>query len=339
MQKIDVGVVGVGHLGRIHALLYNEIDTVRLRGVYDIDTQRAQKISGEFGCRAFNSYDELLDAVQVVNIVTPTTTHYTLALKAIEAGKHVFIEKPIATREEEALSLIAAGKAQNVCIQVGHIERFNPAFTSLKGFDVQPVFIEAHRLAQFNPRGTDVAVILDLMIHDLDMILHLVHSRPRHVMASGVNVVSRNADIANARIEFENGCVANVTASRISAKKMRKMRIFQKSGYFSLDFNAGIADVFFVPESSEPGVSPRFLKDLGQLDAADIKRDIRYRQLTQKGVNPLKEELISFIQAVKGIQPVPVPAEAGLDALRLARIILEEIEKHHQKWYAAHPGG
>ncbi|RMH66083.1 MAG: gfo/Idh/MocA family oxidoreductase [Calditrichaeota bacterium] len=337
MSKINVGVVGVGHLGRIHAKLYNDIPDARLSGVYDIDKERARQIADETGCAMFESFDALLEAVDAVNIVTPTTTHFELALKAIEHNRHVFIEKPIATREEEALRLIGAGNARGLCIQVGHIERFNPAVTALQGFDLQPVFIEAHRLAQFNPRGTDVAVILDLMIHDLDLILHLVKSEPVHVAASGVNVVSHNADIANARIEFENGCVANVTASRISAKKMRKMRIFQQSAYLSLDFNAGKADAFYLPDAPGASGDMDFLKDLGQLDAADVKRVIRYKQLTREGVNPLKDELQAFLDAVQGKRSVPVPADEGLKALGLARRVLKEIEHHHQKWYAAHP--
>ncbi|HDL78465.1 MAG TPA: Gfo/Idh/MocA family oxidoreductase, partial [Bacteroidetes bacterium] len=228
MEKVKIGVVGLGKLGRLHTALLKEISKIDFVGLYDTRLPRMKEVSGEFEVQAFPSLEALLDAVDALVIAVPTQVHAEVALPALHARKHIFIEKPITATLEEADSLLRAAQENAVKIQVGHIERFNPAFLALQDETLMPMFIETHRLASFDPRGTDVAVVLDLMIHDIDLILSLVKSPIEMIDATGVAVASREADIANARIRFKNGCVANLTASRISLKKMRKMRIFQK---------------------------------------------------------------------------------------------------------------
>ena len=233
---IKIGVLGAGHLGKIHIRLLKEIDKYELVGFYDADPEAAKEVEKEFGVKAFSSIESLIELVDAVDIVTPTITHYDCASKAIKNSKHIFIEKPVTNTIEEAKSLKGLSKEANVHVQVGHVERFNPAFIAARDYCSNPMFIETHRLAQFNPRGTDVSVVLDLMIHDIDIILSVVKSNIKRISASGVAVVSESPDIANARIEFDNGCVANLTSSRISMKNMRKSRFFQKDAYISVDF-------------------------------------------------------------------------------------------------------
>ncbi len=328
-EHIRVGVIGVGHLGSIQAKLYKEVPEAGLVGVYDIDQEKAQKIARELGVKAFHSLDELWPQVDAVNVVTPTTVHFQVAKEALNQGKHVFIEKPVTEKIVQAEELKQLAQEKQLTIQVGHVERFNPAILSLTDVPIQPIFIEAHRLAMFNPRGTDVAVVLDLMIHDIDLILHFIKSTPTRILANGVGVVSDTIDIANARIEFENGCVANLTASRISAKKMRKMRIFQKDAYISMDFNDGIADIFYLENEGHSLFENGTLAlSLGQIDAGALKKDIKYNRLHRDNVNPMKEELISFIDAVKnGLEPA-VGIDDGLNALKLAYNILKQIDRH-----------
>ena len=238
IKEIKAGIAGLGHLGSIHSRILSEISgenkNIEFKGVYDIDSLKNNKISEEFKVKAYNSLDEMLSDINSLIIVTPTTTHFEIANKAIEKKINLFIEKPVTGSLDEAFKLLS--KKDNVKIQIGHVERFNPAFTGLKDFVINPLFIESHRLAQFNPRGTDVSVIQDLMIHDIDIILSLVKSPISVINANGVPILSNDIDIASARLQFENGCTANITASRISLKKMRKMRIFQKSAYISIDF-------------------------------------------------------------------------------------------------------
>jgi len=329
MDKTKVGVIGVGHLGSLHADLYTQVDDAQLVGIFDVDKQKCQEKAKELDITAYDSVTDLLEAVDAVNIVTPTTTHFEIASQVLELNKHVFIEKPITRTEDEAQKLIQIGKEKNRIIQVGHIERFNPAILALEDVELKPLFIEAHRLASFNPRGTDVAVILDLMIHDLDLILHMVKSKPSQVSASGVGVISPTIDIANARIEFENGCVANVTTSRISAKKMRKMRIFQKNAYISMDFVDGFSEIFYIPEDKqEPFHDGTLAFSLGQIEDGQNKKEIKYNRLERRNVNPLKSELSSFVQAIRTNRAPAVSAGEGLSALRLANEVLREIEKH-----------
>ena len=233
---LKAGVLGCGHLGKIHIKLMNQSESFDLLGVYDNDISISEKAATEFGCKSYASFEEMIEELDVIDIVTPTPSHYSYALKAIENGVHVFIEKPVCSNTEESFNLIEKSKLNNVKIQVGHVERFNPAFTAVENNISQPMFIESHRLAQFNPRGTDVSVVLDLMIHDIDIILNSVNSPIKQISSSGVSVISDTPDIANARIEFENGCVANLTASRVSLKNMRKTRFFQSGKYISIDF-------------------------------------------------------------------------------------------------------
>jgi predicted dehydrogenase len=329
MDKTKVGVIGVGHLGRLHADLYTQVDDAKLVGVFDVDKQKCQEKAKELDLTAYDSVTDLIGAVDAVNIVTPTTSHFEIASQALKLNKHVFIEKPITRTEDEAQKLIQIGEEKDRIIQVGHIERFNPAILALEDVELKPLFIEAHRLASFNPRGTDVAVILDLMIHDLDLILHMVKSKPSQVSASGVGVISPTIDIANARIEFENGCVANVTTSRISAKKMRKMRIFQKNAYISMDFVDGFSEIFYIPEAKqEPFHDGTLAFSLGQIEDGQNKKEIKYNRLERRNVNPLKSELSSFIQAIRTNSAPAVSAGEGLSALKLANEVLREIEKH-----------
>jgi predicted dehydrogenase len=233
---LKVGVLGAGHLGKIHLRLLQESQKYELMGFYDADSINGNAVAAEFGYTYFDTINELIAAVDVVDIVTPTLSHFECAKKAMENGKHIFIEKPITNTLEEAQELLLLEEKYGVKGQVGHVERFNPAFIAVKNSIHEPMFIETHRLAEFNPRGTDVPVVLDLMIHDIDAILSVVNSKVKRINASGVSVISQSPDIANARLEFENGCVANLTASRISLKNMRKSRFFQKDAYISVDF-------------------------------------------------------------------------------------------------------
>ena len=233
---LKVGVVGCGHLGKIHTKLLSQSENYKLIGIYDKDNEESIRVSDEFKCTSFESFDSLLDSVDVIDIVAPTPFHFNYAKQAINKNKHVFIEKPVCTTSKESEELIKLGDLKKVKIQVGHVERFNPAFTKVESEISKPMFIESHRLAKFNPRGTDVSVVLDLMIHDIDIILKTVDSKVKDILSSGVSVISETPDIANARIEFENGCVANLTASRVSLKNMRKTRFFQTGKYISVDF-------------------------------------------------------------------------------------------------------
>ncbi len=326
MEPLNIGVIGVGHLGSLHAKMLAELADVRLVGVYDTDAPKAALVAEEFKSVAHDDIDELISACSAVTIATPTTTHYEVAKKAIEQGKHLFIEKPITRSVQEAEELCRLAAARNVLIQVGHIERFNPAILALEKYEINPMFVESHRLAQFNPRGTDVAVVLDLMIHDIDIILSFVKSPVARVDANGVAVVSESADIANARIQFENGCVANVTASRISQRKMRKMRLFQKNGYISIDFSEGQSEVFrLIGDGEEPHAKGTLM--LGELGSGKYKRQIVYEQPEVKDVNALKHELELFAKAIRGNTTPIVSGEDGRRALEVANIIMERISQ------------
>ncbi|MBI4548107.1 MAG: Gfo/Idh/MocA family oxidoreductase [Ignavibacteriae bacterium] len=327
MLKFPVGVIGVGHLGSLHAKMYAEIPFVELIGMMDVDRNRSESLARELDVKAFDSVDELLKNVKAVSIATPTSTHCALAQQAIQQGIHVLIEKPITKTITEAELLITLAKKNGVKIQVGHIERFNPALLALEHYHLHPMFIESHRLAQFNPRGTDVAVVLDLMIHDIDIILSLVHSPVEKIEANGIAVVSDNIDIANARLQFENGCVANVTASRISQKKMRKMRMFQRDAYISVDFSEGIAEVFRLVDEDDKSAEATMM--LGAITSGSRKRKIIYEQPEIKEVNALKYELETFIGSIQNGKEPMVTAEEGLQALQIAHAIMEKI--HQQK--------
>lgn len=320
---LKIGVIGAGHLGKIHLKCLLELkEHFQLVGLFDIDSEVALAASQQFDIQLFVSYEVLLDAVDVVDIVTPTVTHFSLAKTAIEQGKHLFIEKPVAQTVTEAKSLIALARERGVTVQVGHVERFNPAMLAVQGVAMNPMFIEAHRLANFNPRGTDVPVVLDLMIHDIDIVLSLVKSPVKTVSASGVAVVSDSPDIANARIEFENGCVANLTASRISMKQMRKVRLFQKDAYISLDFLEKSAQVVRMHEpGSEPEGIPSF-----ELETPSGNRVISMEMPPAEPVNAIREELKALSGSILQKTKAAVTLEEGALALDVAWQVMEDIE-------------
>ncbi len=320
---ISIGVVGVGHLGSLHAKMLASIPEIALVGVADTDSAKAGALATEYKTQAFPSLEALLDHADAVTIAAPTSAHHELTLRALERGKHVFVEKPITETVAQAGELCSIAAEKNLVLQVGHVERFNPAILALEAYRIDPMFVESHRLAQFNPRGTDVAVVLDLMIHDIDLILSFVHSPVRQLDASGVAVVSDSVDIANARLQFENGCVANVTASRISQRKLRKMRLFQQNGYISIDFSQGIAEVFRLVGEHEEGVEGTLM--LGELGSGKHRRKIVYEQPEVKEVNALRYELESFGRCIaSGERPV-VSGEDGRRALEVANLILQKI--------------
>ena len=315
---LRIGVLGAGHLGKIHLRLLRESAKYDLVGFYDTDEDNALEVSEAFQCRYFSRIDELIDHVDVVDIVTPTLSHFDCARKAILKNKHVFIEKPIANSVGEAEEIILLAKRRRVKGQVGHVERFNPAFTAVKDKISNPMFIETHRLAEFNPRGTDVPVVLDLMIHDIDIILSLVRSKIKHIDASGAAVVSDSHDIANARIAFENGCVANLTASRISLKNMRKTRFFQKDAYISIDFLTKKVEV--VKMKNAPRKPDEFALILQ--NAEGRKKQIYFENPKIETRNAILDELESFADAINYETTPLVTLKQGAEALRVANDIV-----------------
>ena len=316
---LKVGVLGAGHLGKIHLRLLNQSSKYELVGFYDPSKENAEKVSSEFGYKSFDTISDLIAAVDVVDIVTPTLSHYHCAVDAIKAGKHIFLEKPISNTVEEAEHIITLAKEYNVKGQVGHVERFNPAFKAVKDKIHNPMFIETHRLAEFNPRGTDVPVVLDLMIHDIDAILSVVKSPVKNIHATGTAVISDSPDIANARIEFENGCVANVTSSRISMKNMRKARFFQKDAYISVDYLDKICEV--VKMKDAPEVPGDF--DLILQNAEGVKKQIYFDNPSVESNNAILDELETFADAINNNTTPIVTLEDGTEALRIAYRIID----------------
>ncbi|MDG1673486.1 MAG: Gfo/Idh/MocA family oxidoreductase [Flavobacteriaceae bacterium] len=316
---LKVGVLGAGHLGRIHLKLLQQSEKYELVGFYDPDIANGQRVAEEFKYRYFDQLDALMDAVDVVDIVTPTLSHYNCAIKAITKGKHIFIEKPITNTIEEAEHIRLLVSENNLRGQVGHVERFNPAFKAIKSEIKNPMFIETHRLAEFNPRGTDVPVVLDLMIHDIDIILSVVKSPVLSVHASGVSVISETPDIANARVEFENGCVANLTASRISLKNMRKSRFFQKDAYISVDFLDKKVEVVKMKDAPEhPGDFDMVLQN-----AEGKSKQIYFKNPEITPNNAILDELETFADAIEGNNKPIVTLRDGTDALKLAHRIID----------------
>jgi len=316
---LKVGVLGAGHLGKIHLRLLQQSEKYELVGFYDENQENGAKIEKEYGYKQFHTIATLIHAVDVIDIVTPTLSHYKCAKVAIKSGKHVFIEKPISNTVAEAEEIIALSKEYNVKGQVGHVERFNPAFIATKDTIDNPMFIETHRLAEFNPRGTDVPVVLDLMIHDIDAILSVVKSKVSNINASGVSVISDTPDIANARIEFENGCVANLTASRISLKNMRKSRFFQKDAYISVDFLEKKCEVVKMKDAPEtPGDFDMILQN-----AEGLKKQIYFANPDVKHNNAILDELESFAAAISNNTTPVVTLEDGTAALRVAYQIID----------------
>ncbi len=322
---IKFGLAGVGHLGKMHLNLLKDLEDIDFIGIYDSNRELCLKTANDFNVGCFNSFEELCSAVEAVSIVTTTTSHYELVKKAFEHGLNVFVEKPITSEIWQAEELVELAEKNKLKLQVGHIERFNPALISLEKYFLNPLFIQTDRLSQFNPRGTDVAVVLDLMIHDIDIILSLIKSKVKEIHASGVAVVSQNIDIANARIEFENGAVANVTASRISQKKMRKMRIFQQSGYVSIDFITGAAEVYRLLDSKEK--LPEHFISFGEMGIGENKKLIVYEQPETPKINAMKYELQLFVNSIlKNTTPV-VSGRDGLRALKIADLIIKKINE------------
>jgi predicted dehydrogenase len=325
MSKLKVGVIGTGHLGKLHVKMFKSIENCELVGIYDSNAEQLQAVNAEFNFPAANSIEELLKKVDAVSIAATTTAHYEIAKKCFENGIHVFIEKPITATIKEAEELVEISEKKKLNLQVGHIERFNPALVAMEKYIDEPKFIQTDRLAQFNPRGTDVAVVLDLMIHDIDIILSLVKSDVTDVHANGVAVVSDHLDIANARLQFENGAVANVTASRISQKKMRKMRIFQQDSYIALDFVTGVAEVYRLM-SPDAEVNPALIS-FGEIGVGDKRRKLVYEQPEQKELNALQYELQLFVNSVINATKPVVSGTDGLRALKVAEMIIKKIEQ------------
>lgn len=316
---LKVGVLGAGHLGKIHLRLLQQSEKYELVGFYDPSPENTEKVIAEFGYTSFNSVDDLIDAVEVVDIVTPTLSHFECAKKAIEKGCHVFIEKPIAKTVIEAEAIKTLASQFHVLGQVGHVERFNPAFLAAKDMIKNPMFIETHRLAEFNPRGTDVPVVLDLMIHDIDIILSVVKSKVKNVYASGISVISETPDIANARIEFENGCVANLTASRISMKNMRKTRFFQKDAYISVDFLEKKAEVVRMKDVPETPDEYAMILQNGE----GVQKQIYFDNPIVTQNNAILDELETFADAINNNTTPVVTISNGTEALRVAQMVID----------------
>ena len=315
---LKIGVLGAGHLGKIHLKLLEKSKEYKLVGFYDPDIAKGKLIAKEFNFTYYNKLDKLIDEVDVIDIVTPTLSHYSSAIQAIKKGKHIFIEKPITSTLEEAEHLKLLLSKNNVKGQVGHVERFNPAFTAVKSEIKDPMFIESHRLAEFNPRGTDVPVVLDLMIHDIDIILSVVTSPVVSIQASGISVISDTPDIANARIEFKNGCVANLTASRISLKNMRKSRFFQKDTYISVNFLDKKAEI--VKMKNAPEIPGDF--DIILQNAEGEKKQIYFENPNIRKNNAILDELESFADAIKMNKSPIVNLHDGTNALKVALEII-----------------
>ncbi|MEC8683793.1 MAG: Gfo/Idh/MocA family oxidoreductase [Bacteroidota bacterium] len=318
---LKAGVLGAGHLGKIHLRLLNQSESYELVGFYDESETTAKAVAEEYGYHRFDSIAQLIEACDIVDVVTPTTHHFDCAEQVIKAGKHLFIEKPIAQTVEQAVAIRELAKKHGVRGQVGHVERFNPAFTAVNHLIENPMFIEAHRLAEFNPRGTDVPVVLDLMIHDIDAILSVVKSEVKHISASGVSVISDTPDIANARIEFANGCVANLTASRISMKKMRKARFFQKDAYISVDFLEKKCEVVRMKDAPEQADDFAMILQ----NAEGVKKQIYFDNPEVEENNAILDELEAFADAIEQNTTPIVSLANGTEALSIAMKIIADL--------------
>ena len=319
---LKIGVIGAGHLGKIHLRLLKEIKSVEVVGFFDHDAEVTSSVESEFGIKSFNMVEQLIDECEIIDIVTPTLSHYEYACMAVRKSRHVFIEKPLTHTVDEGKKLVSLISEAGVKAQVGHVERFNPAFVAARDFLQHPLFIETHRLAEFNPRGTDVPVVYDLMIHDIDIVLSVVKSPVKRIHASGVAVVSDTPDIANARIEFDNGCIANLTASRISLKSMRKSRFFQRDAYISVDFLEKKTEVVRLKNLVGEAGPLDITIELGNNKGSKI---IYFDQPKVEESNAIKAELEQFISAILNEHPTPVTVEEGLQALIIANQIMDKI--------------
>ena len=316
---LKIGIFGVGHLGKFHISNWQTIANVSIVGFYDPNDTNAEEAIKKFGIKRFDDMSSLLDAVDAVDIITPTQFHFPVCEAALRKSKHVFVEKPLANNMDEARQLIKLVEEAKVKFQVGHVERFNPAFQALKNKELNPMFIEVHRLAQFNPRGTEVSVILDLMIHDIDIILHLVKSQVKNISASGLAVMTDTPDIANVRIEFYNGCVANLTSSRISMKKMRKIRLFQKDAYIGIDFLEKKTEIIKLKTEEDEDLFSFDIETPNGLKTIAVENPEVGEQ------NAIKAELTAFRDAVINDTPTVVSEHDGFIAMEVAHQILEKI--------------
>lgn len=321
MDRVKVGVIGVGHLGRYHALNYAQIPEADLVGLTDLDREKVDKVALESQCKVFKDMDSLLQNVDAVSIAVPTDRHFQVGQQVLNRGIHCLVEKPITKNVKHADDLIRVAHEKGLVLQVGHVERFNPAVRAIEGLEINPRFIESHRLAPFSPRGTEVSVVLDLMIHDIDIILNMVKYPVESLDASGVAVVSDSFDIANARIRFENGCVANLTASRISQKKMRKLRLFQKDTYITVDFLQKLSEIY---QLEKKGAEAEIV--LGEIGVGEKKKRVIYWCPELPEGEGLRKELEVFIQTIKGEQTTAVSGEEGRNALSVAIQILKRME-------------
>lgn len=320
-NKIKVGVIGSGHLGKIHTKLWKQVNDAELTGVYDINTETAQNLADEHGIINYKSIEDIISFNDAIDIVTPTSTHFEIAVQSIKNNKHCFIEKPVTANSLEAEELYILEKNSKVIIQIGHVERYNPAFTGAVKYNPAPMFIESHRLSQFSPRATDVSVILDLMIHDIDLVVNLVKSPLKEIRASGVSVLSNEIDIANARLEFENNCVANLTSSRISNTPLRKMRLFAQDSYISMDFIQPSIEVFRMTN----GFDLDKTNIITSIAGANGTKDIFYEKPEIDKVNAILMELNSFINSIKNNTPSEVTLNEGKYNLFVAESILSKI--------------
>jgi predicted dehydrogenase len=318
---LKVGVFGTGHLGKFHLNNWKLIPEAEIMGFYDPNDETATEVSEKYQIRRYTDPGELLDLCDAVDIIAPTPAHFSLCEMAIRKGKHVFVEKPLANDMAEARTLLKLVKESNIKLQVGHVERFNPAFLALEGVSLQPMFIEVHRLAEFNPRGTEVSVILDLMIHDIDIILHIVNSEVKNIYSSGVAVMTDTPDIANVRIEFNNGCVANLTSSRISMKKMRKMRIFQKDAYIGVDFLNKKTEIISLNHNESSGDGFSF-----DIETLNGTKSILVRNPVPPEINAIRMELEKFTESILQNKPTLVSELDGYRAMDVAHQILQKIK-------------
>ncbi len=323
---LKIGVFGAGHLGKIHMQQWHEVEGAKLVGFYDPDDMQAALAISKYQVPRYTDMDQLIAAVDAIDIVSPTISHYAIAKKGLLSGKHVFIEKPLSHTVQEGMELVQLVKEANVKCQVGHVERYNPAFLAVGDQVLQPMFIEAHRLAQFNPRGTDVSVILDLMIHDIDIVLCMVKSPVRRISASGVSVLSETADIGNARIEFDNGCVANLTSSRISLKNMRKMRLFQRDAYIGIDFLEKKTEIIRLKEDGAQSGMMDFPLEM----ANGEKKIISVKMPEIAPLNAIRTELAEFTAAIINDLPVRVSVYDGYQAMDVAHQILKKMSLHNE---------
>ncbi|OGU59857.1 MAG: hypothetical protein A2X64_04090 [Ignavibacteria bacterium GWF2_33_9] len=330
MQKVKIAVIGVGHLGKIHAKLWKNVPNADLIGVYDINQESANAIAKELDCTVFNSINEIAEKCDAVTISSITKTHFKIAQQLIEKGIHCFIEKPITSTYSESKLLLESAIKHKVIVQVGHVERFNPALIPLKDIELKPLFIEVHRLSQFKPRATDVSVIHDLMIHDIDIILWLVNSKVKKIEANGVAIITDTPDLANARITFENGAIANLTASRISATPMRKLRVFQKDAYFSVDFGNQSVEIFkLFDEKPDPEKYPLAV-NLGSILEIENPKNIAYQKPEVPKLNAILEEQKSFVESILNNLPIAVTAQEASEAVRIAEIIHKKVRKYNK---------